>query len=54
MSYLIEEEHGTCTGTLHPRNGYYAGDFSRTPMPSAEQLAALARMCRPQPPRPGW
>ena len=27
---VIEEERGTCTGTHHPHNGYYAGDFSST------------------------
>ena len=41
MSCIIEAEHGTYTGTRHPHNGYYAGDFSHTPMPSMEQLAAL-------------
>jgi hypothetical protein len=24
---VIEEESGTCTGRMHPHNGYYAGDF---------------------------
>jgi hypothetical protein len=24
----IEEESGTCTGWMHPHNGYYAGDFA--------------------------
>ena len=24
----LEEESGTCTQTVHPHNGYYAGDFS--------------------------
>ena len=27
-SLVIEEECGTCTGYVHPHNGYYAGDFS--------------------------
>jgi hypothetical protein len=26
---LLIEERGTCTGRVHPHNGYYAGDFSR-------------------------
>jgi hypothetical protein len=26
-SIIIEEERGTCSGSLHPHNGYYAGDF---------------------------
>ena len=29
----IEEESGTCTGHLHPHNGYYAGDFSVVQLP---------------------
>jgi len=24
---IIEEESGTCSGFMHPHNGYYAGDF---------------------------
>ena len=28
---VIEEETGTSLGLYHPHNGYYAGDFSRTP-----------------------
>jgi hypothetical protein len=26
---VIEEEAGTCSGFVHPHNGYYAGDFHR-------------------------
>jgi hypothetical protein len=26
---VIEDESGTCSGFLHPHNGYYAGDFHR-------------------------
>lgn len=26
---VIEEESGTCSGFMHPHNGYYAGDFRR-------------------------
>lgn len=44
MSYIIEEETGTYTGTRHRHNGYYAGDFSRHPVASREQLAAITRM----------
>jgi hypothetical protein len=29
-SLVIEEERGSCTGVVHPHNGYYAGDFSLT------------------------
>ncbi|WP_344771722.1 hypothetical protein [Nocardioides panacisoli] len=48
MSHIIEEETGTYTGTRHhPHNGYYAGDFSRTPIASREQLAAITRMWMP-------
>jgi hypothetical protein len=42
-SLNFEEEHGTYTGTLHPHNGYYAGDFSARPLPTWNQLAALYR-----------
>jgi hypothetical protein len=28
-SLVIEEESGIYTGSVHPHNGYYAGDFSR-------------------------
>jgi hypothetical protein len=24
---VIEEESGTCSGFMHPHNGYHAGDF---------------------------
>ena len=44
MSHIIEEETGTYTGTRHPHNGYYAGDFSRTPMASQQLLDMITRM----------
>ena len=47
MSYIIEEETGTYTGTRHPHNGYYAGDFSCNPVATGQQLAAIARMRPP-------
>ena len=25
---FVEVESGTCSGRMHPHNGYYAGDFS--------------------------
>jgi hypothetical protein len=27
---IIEEEFGTYVGSVHPHNGYYAGDFSNS------------------------
>lgn len=27
-SIPVEEERGTCSRSLHPHNGYWAGDFS--------------------------
>lgn len=45
--FQIEEERGTYTGPVRRHNGYYAGDFSRTPMPTARELAALARLRPP-------
>ena len=47
--FTIEEDSGTFTGSLRRHNGYYAGDFSRVPMATPQQLAALARL-RPT----GW
>jgi hypothetical protein len=49
MSFTIEEERGTYTQPSRRHNGYYAGDFSRVPMATPQQLAALARL-RPT----GW
>jgi hypothetical protein len=31
-SIVIEEERGTYDRTLHPHNGYYAGDFRTVPV----------------------
>jgi hypothetical protein len=38
---IIEVESGTCTGSRHHHNGYYAGDFSTRPIPT--DLTALSR-----------
>src|SRR4051794_35635926 len=52
---VIEEESGTCTGFVHPHNGYYAGEFHRTdvgsvPTPAfagvAEHVGAGATVLR--------
>jgi hypothetical protein len=42
--FTIEEESGTFTGTVRRHNGYYAGDFSRTPMCTASELSSLAKL----------
>jgi hypothetical protein len=36
---FTEVESGTCSGRVHPHNGYYAGDFStsRRDVPDAAQ-----------------
>lgn len=47
--FTIEEDSGTVSGTSHGHNGYYAGDFSGSPLPTPSTLAALARL-RPDPP----
>jgi len=48
VSYLIiEEESGTSSGSAHPQNGYYAGDFSAVPLATPRQLAALTAPHRP-------
>jgi hypothetical protein len=42
-SLFIEEESGTYTArSLHPHNGYYAGDFSQTSRSGSERRPALA------------
>ena len=28
MTLISDYETGTCTGHVHPHNGYYAGDFA--------------------------
>ena len=43
----IEEDSGTFTGSLRRHNGYYAGDFSHSPMCTATELAALAKLWPP-------
>lgn len=45
--FTIEEESGSWTGSRRRHNGYYAGDFSRTPMLTAEELSALTRLQAP-------
>jgi hypothetical protein len=43
----IEEESGTYTGPVRQHNGYYAGDFSRTPVRTAGELSALVKLRLP-------
>ena len=38
-AYLVEEEAGTCSGRLHPHNGYYAGDFGAPDLPTGRRTA---------------
>ncbi|MGH3361585.1 MAG: hypothetical protein ACRDOM_03925 [Nocardioides sp.] len=38
---FVEVETGTCTGRVHPHNGYYAGDFS-IPRTDATGVTAAA------------
>jgi hypothetical protein len=43
-SLIIEDESGTYRGSVHPHNGYYAGDFSATdPVISGPRTTAPAR-----------
>jgi len=42
--FTIEEESGSSTRTRRRHDGYYAGDFSRAPMPTPAELAALTRL----------
>ena len=48
--FTIEEDSGTFTGSLRRHNGYYAGDFTRHPMCTASELAALAKLRPPTSP----
>ena len=52
--FTIEEESGTYVAPRprHPHNGYYAGDFSGTPMLTPAQLAALTKLRAPVFPDP--
>ncbi len=46
MDRIIEEESGTYTPrSVHPHNGYYAGDFTSVPFkqPDLRALLALTR-----------
>lgn len=45
-SLIVEVETGTWTGSIHPHNGYYAGDFSDAPPPSQSDLDAMITVCR--------
>lgn len=45
--FTIEDESGSYIGSRRRHNGYYAGDFSRTPMLTADELAALTRLQAP-------
>lgn len=52
-SLIIEEESGTCTGWVHPHNGYYAGDFSDVLMATWSELTATMKLRRvPAQPQP--
>ena len=50
--FTIEEDSGTFSGSLRRHNGYYAGDFSRTPMCADSELSALTTQWRPTFPFP--
>ena len=50
--FTIEEDSGTYTGSPRRHNGYYAGDFTRTPMCTAGELSALAKLRPPTFPSP--
>ena len=51
--HIIEDDRGTISGSRHPHNGYYAGDFARTPKRTASELSALSKLWRPTPTRLG-
>ena len=43
--FTIEQDSGTYTGSLRRHNGYYAGDFTRSPMCTASELSAPKDHC---------
>jgi hypothetical protein len=45
--FTIEEDSGTYTGSRRRHNGYYAGDFTRTPRCTSTQLSELAKLRPP-------
>ena len=45
-SMILEQESGSWTGSIHPHNGYYAGDFTDVPPTTQSQLDALMTVCR--------
>ena len=45
--FTIEDDRGTYTGSVHRHNGYYAGDFTRSPVRTASELSALAKLRPP-------
>ena len=45
--FTIEEDSGTFTRSLRRHNGYYAGDFTGTPMCTPSELSALAKLRSP-------
>ena len=42
--FTIEEDSGTFTGSPRRHNGYYAGDFTSSPMCTPSELSALAKL----------
>ena len=44
---FVEVESGTCTGRIHPHNGYYAGDFGGSRHDPRTGLTGGAA-CRPR------
>ena len=43
-TFVIEEERGTYTRTVHHHNGYCAADFRDVPLQTERQLAALTTL----------
>ncbi len=46
---FVEVESGTCSGRVHPHNGYYAGDFSTQRYDAPERRLSAAAA-----PPPRW
>jgi hypothetical protein len=52
--FTIEQDSGTYTGSPRRHNGYYAGDFTRSPKCTPSELSALARLRPPSFPTRPW
>ena len=48
--FTIKEDSGTCTGSRRRHDGYYAGDFTRTPMCTGQRALDVGEAAAPDRP----